>query len=266
MRQWQDIKPNSILVYILLIIFALNSVAAYDSGLYRFEDADIMIPKLTQLISIVLLLTFYFVQKSNMATVFVTTFLLLFIGDAISVFQMGEISLKLTKVAYVCAYLLIVYVLYGQLKRLKFDGIISVYLILVLMLNTYFLYGLYTEVKENFIDDFNVLIYILHGVILLLMCFFAFAVYLNKETSQSITCLLMVFAFAFSDILGYICDLYVYYWMFELLERMLHLAALYLLFKYVYEHHTASHKEEKITLKEYFIPTTAALKEIKVYL
>ncbi|WP_283637471.1 hypothetical protein [Aquaticitalea lipolytica] len=267
MKLRHKIKPNTILAYVLLVLFALNCLASYQSDIFVFKDVDVLISKITTLITTTILLTFYFAQKNRMATVFFTIFLLFFIGDALAVFNLVDISLKLAEAAYLCAYLLIIFVLFGQLKRIKFDGIVSIYLILVLLLNSYFLYVLYGVVKENFVDDLNLGLYIFNGVALIAMCFFAFAVYLNKETSQSITYLLMVFCFVFSDVLKYICDLYVYYWLFELFERMLHLIALYLLYRYVFEHHTASeHKEQKVTLTEYFIPTTAKLKEIRVNL
>ena len=89
-------------------------------------------------------------------------------------------------------------------------------------------------------------------------------VYLSKETGQSITYLLMVFCFVFSDVLHYVNNLYIYYWIFEAFERTLHILGLYLLFKYVYDHHTSSNKEQKMNISEYFINTTQQLKEMHV--
>ncbi|MEM5566452.1 hypothetical protein WNY78_15125 [Psychroserpens sp. AS72] len=201
-----------------------------------------------------------------MANVFIITFLVLFIGDALSVFQFGDLTSKLSKIAYLGAYLLLIFVLLGKLKRVKFEGLVTVYLIIVLLLNSYFLYTLYGVAKSNFIDNTNLIIYICHGITLIALTYFSFAVYLSRETAQSITFLLLVFCFVFSDVLHYICSMYVYFWGFEVFENVLHTAGLFLLYKYVYDHHTNRHSDRRINLTEYFVPTTEKLRQIPVNL
>lgn len=256
MQSIQKLKPNLALVIVLVVLLLGNCIS------YFFDYS--VYPKITKLITVTILLTFFYCQLNKMANVFLVTFLVFFIGDAFSVFEFGEVALKLSKAAYICAYALLIFVLFGKLKKLKFDGLVSVYLILVLLLNSYFLYALYGVAKENFVDDFNLFLYVCHGITLIAITFFAFAVYLSRETAQSITFLLMVFSLVFADVLNYICQLYVYYWIFELFESILHITGLFLLYKYVYDHHTMINSEERIKFSEYFIPTTEALRQIRV--
>jgi hypothetical protein len=82
------------------------------------------------------------------------------------------------------------------------------------------------------------------------MGFLAFAVYLSKENAQSILFLVMSFCFIFSDVLFYISDLYVYYWLFEFFERILHIIGLFLLYVYVFNHHEIAENSYKSRAEE----------------
>jgi len=79
-----------------------------------------------------------------------------------------------------------------------------------------------------------------------------------------ITFLLMVFCFVFSDVLHYINTLYIYYWLFEVFERALHIGGLFLLYKFVFDHHTQRNNDRKMNLSDYFITTTKQLRDINV--
>ena len=102
-------------------------------------------------------------------------------------------------------------------------------------------------------DDVNLVLSICHGVLLIAMSFFAFAVYLSQETTQSIIFLVMVCCFVFSDILNYICSLYVYYWMFEFMSNMLHVLSLALLYMYVYNHHKIVKVKRREEIEPYLV-------------
>jgi hypothetical protein len=256
MNKTLKFKPNLILVLVLAVIVFCSAVATF--------FGSIMVPKIVQLITITILMTFYFCQLNKMATIFLTVFLVLFLGDALAVFNFGELMLKLSKSMYIGGYLLLIFVLLGRIKKIKFDSLVSVYLILVLILNSYFLFVLYEVAKDNFVDQVNLALYVLHGITLIALTYFSFAVYLSKETGQSITFLLMVFCFVFSDVLDYINTLYIYYWLFEVFERTLHIGGLFLLYKYVYDHHTLVNNEKTMNLSEYFVTTTEQLKDINV--
>ncbi|WCO00521.1 hypothetical protein [Psychroserpens ponticola] len=244
------------MVLVLVVIVLCSAVATYFNS--------IMVPKTVKLITVTILMTFYFCQLNTMANVFLTTFLIFFIGDAFAVFSFGEIMLKLSKSMYIGAYLLLIFILLGKLKKIKFDSLVSVYLILVLLLNSYFLYVLFEVAKENFVDEVNLVLYVFHGITLIALTYLSFAVYLSKETGQSITFLLMVFCFVFADVLDYINTLYIYYWLFEVFERTLHISGLFLLYKYVYDHHTMVNEDEKMKFSDYFVQTTQELRDIRV--
>ncbi|WP_323787833.1 hypothetical protein [Psychroserpens sp.] len=256
MKKAHKFSPNLIMVIVLTVIVLCSAVATY------FDS--IMVPKTVKLITVTILMTFYFCQLNKMANVFLTTFLVFFIGDAFAVFSFGEIMLKLSKSMYIGGYLLLIFILLGKLKKIKFDSLVSVYLILVLLLNSYFLYVLFEVAKENFVDEVNLVLYVCHGITLIALMYFSFAVYLSKETGQSITFLLMVFCFVFSDVLHYINNLYIYFWLFEVFERTLHISALFLLYKYVYDFHTLKNNEKKMNLSDYFVTTTQQLRDMSV--
>jgi hypothetical protein len=166
---------------------------------------------------------------------------------------------KLSTVFYLGSYLLLIFVLLGKLKRIKYEGLVSVYLMVVLLLNSYFLYVLYGVAKDNFSDNVSLLLYVVHGITLIALTFFAFAVYLSQETTQSIIFLVMVFCFGFADVLIFICNLYVYFWLFEFLGNMLHLASLILLFTYVYNHHRITKVHGKVSIDELMIRNSERL-------
>ncbi|WP_299224322.1 hypothetical protein [uncultured Psychroserpens sp.] len=256
MNKSLPLSPNWALVIVLVVITTCSIIATY------FDS--VLVPRIAKLIVVTILFTFYYCQLNKMANVFLFTFVIFFIGDAFSVFSFGEMALKLSKSMYIGGYLLLIFILLGKLKRIRFEGLVSLYLILVLLLNSYFLYVLYEVAKENFVDEVNLVLYVLHGIILIAMTYFSFAVYLSKETGQSITFLLMVFCFVFSDVLDYICNLYIYYWLFEAFERVLHIGGLFLLYKYVYDFHTESKEKEKMDLSTYFTSNTEQLKDMIV--
>jgi hypothetical protein len=258
MREAQKLKPNKALVIVLFVMLLCTSIAiCFDM---------LIVSQIVKIVTVTLLFTFYFCQLNKMANVFIVAFLVFFVGDAISVFELGELSSKLSKVSYLGAYLLLIFVLLGKLKRLKFEGLVIIYLILVLLLNSYFLYTLYEIAKSNFLDTTTLIIYICHGITLIALVYFSFAVYLSTETAQSITFLLMAFCFVFSDVLHYICSMYVYFWIFEVFENVLHTIGLFLLYKYVYDYYTNTNSEKRISFSDYFIPTTEELRQISVNL
>ncbi|MGJ8593697.1 MAG: hypothetical protein ACSHXF_14190 [Aquaticitalea sp.] len=232
-----------ILVFLVVAVVVVNGVAIY------FENT--MIPNITKVTSILILLSSYFIVRNRMANVFLTVFLFSFLGDVFNVFNLGDLSSKLSTTFYLGSYSLIIFVLLGKLRRIKYEGLVSIYLIIVLFLNTYFLYVLYGVVKENFSDDVNLVLSICHGITLIAMSFLAFAVYLSRETTQSIIFLVMVVCFGFSDVLFYICDLYVYFWVFEFAANMLHLTSLLLLYTYVHNHHKVISVQSKSSVLDY---------------
>ncbi len=180
-------------------VLLLNFIASYD-GLA-------VISKVTKVVAVPLIIIYFFSKRKFMANIFFTIFLLMFFGDIFSVFNVNEFVSKLSKTAYLGSYLLLVFVVIGKLRKVKFEGLISWYLILIFALNTYFMYVLFKVVQDNFTDSVNMVLYVSRGITILVMGFLAFAVYLSKENAQSILFLVMSFCFIFSDVLFYISDL-----------------------------------------------------------
>lgn len=251
MKQILKSAPKSVLILLLLAIILINGFATY------FEMA--LVSNVSKLLSIIVLLSLYFVLRNRMANVFLTIFLFFLLGDVFDVFNIGELSDKLSTTFYLGSYSLITFVLLGKFKRIKYEGLVSLYLIVVLLLNSYFLYVLYGVVKDNFSDSVNLTLSIFHGIAIIAMTFFAFAVYLSQETTQSIIFLVMVFCFAFADVLTYICNLYVYFWAFEFIANMLHLSSLILLYTYVYNHHKRVKIKSKASMETYMMPDSERL-------
>lgn len=241
MKKVQSGAPHAVLVLMLLAAFVINGFAIY----FDYE----MIPSVTKVACIVMLLTFYYSLRNHMESVFLTIFLLFFLGDLFSAINFGEMTHKLSKAFYLGSYLLLIFILLGKLKRIKYEGVVSIYLVLVLLLNSYFLYMLFGMVKDNFSDNVNLVLYICHGITLMAMAFLAFAVYLSNESRQSIIFLVLVFSFVFSDVLNYICNLYVYYWLFDYVGNMLHLASLSLFYLYVCSRNITVNIKKKIPQK-----------------
>lgn len=241
MRKVYTETPTGVLIMLLLILFLMNGAAMY----YDFD----VIPNITKFISVLVFFTLYYTKRNHMATVFLAFLMFLFFGDTFSVFNFGELADKLSKTFYLGAYCLLIFVLLGKFKRIKMEGLVLVYLILILALNSYFLYALYSVVKDNFSDQINLVLYICHGSALVAMAFLAFAVYLSKESTQSIIFLVMVFCFVFADVLNYICDLYVYFWVFDFIGNMLHLASLGLFFSYLNNHHKIIKPKAKVAME-----------------
>lgn len=234
MNRWHLLIPNWVIIVLFCAVLLLNFVASYD-GLA-------VLSKITKVVTVPLVLLYFFSKRNFMANIFFTIFLLMFFGDLSSVFNVNELVSKLSKTAYLGSYLLLVFILIGKLRRVKFEGLISWYLIFIFVLNTYFMYVLFSLIQDNFSDSVNMVLYVSRGITILIMGFLAFAVYLSKENAQSILFLVLSFCFIFSDVLFYISDLYVYYWLFEFFERTLHIIGLFLLYVYVFNHHELEDK------------------------
>jgi hypothetical protein len=237
MNKWHKLIP----IWMLIALLGLMLLAGF---LTSTENVSIL-TKVTKLLIIPFLLIFYFSNKSYMANVFFTIFLLTFLGDIFSVFNFNDMVEKLSKSMYLGSYLLLIFVLIGKLKRVKFEGLVSLYLIVVLIINTYFMYLFFDVVDDSFSDSVNLVLYVSRGITILVMGFLAFAVYLSKETTQSILFLTMTICFVFSDVLIYINELYVHYWLFESFEVVLHAIGLIILYNYILNHHDIIKKYSK---------------------
>ena len=240
--------------YVLVMLFAsiliVNSIAVF----YDFE----LLSNIAGLLTVPILVAYFFSRQHYMANVFFTVFLTLFLANVFSAFSMNDLTNNLSEAFSLGAYLLLVFVLVGKLKRVKFEGFITVYLVIVFLINTYLLYALYSVLESSFSGGLQTLLFVLKGIVLILMAFVAFMVYLSNESKQSILFLTMVFCFMFSNVLNYIHTMYVYFWLFEWTGYALSCLSVILFFKYVDNHHrkqinpeakTAPYNDEQQVIK-----------------
>ena len=149
------------------------------------------------------------------------------------------LSSKLSESCFTGAYLLMIFVLLGKLKDVKLERFVSWYLAVVFFISTYLLYLLFTGLKDSFQDNVILTLMVSKGVALLVMAFLAFAIYLSKETAQSIIFLIVVCCFVFSDVLGFITTSYIQFWLFEAVQRIFQSLGLIFACIYVFNHQQA---------------------------
>ncbi|MFL0354437.1 hypothetical protein [Xanthomarina sp. GH4-25] len=110
---------------------------------------------------------------------------------------------------------------------------IALYLLIVVSINSYFIYELYAILKVQITDPMEVYLFAAKSVSLIALTFLSFVVYLNSDTRQSIIFFLMALCLVFSDVLYYISNYYIYNWSFVMLDRVLHVVGLFFLFNYI---------------------------------
>ena len=228
MKKWHSLIPNWAIIVIITLIVTLYMSFSY----LGFS----LLTKATTLIIIPILLVIYFYRQPAMANIFFTIFVLYFLGIIFSVLDNESLSPKLSESCFLGVYALLTLVMIGKLRHVKFQGLVSVYLIMILLVNTYFMYVMYATVKDSFSDNVILALSVSKGIALLLMGFLAFAIYLGRETSQSIIFLTIVCCFVFSDVLNFITTMYIHFWLFEGAQKILQGAGLLLFCIYVYNH------------------------------
>jgi hypothetical protein len=111
--------------------------------------------------------------------------------------------------------------------------VIASYLIIVVSINSYFLYELFGILKTQISDITEVNLFAAKSVSLMVLAFISFVIYLNSDTKQSILFLFTTLCFVFSDVLHYISNYYIYNWSFVMLDHVLHVVGLFFLFNYI---------------------------------
>ena len=144
-----------------------------------------------------------------------------------------------------------------KFKLGEINKVITLYLVLVVMINMYFLYAFYEILKSIIPDSLEVFLFGMKSISLIVLVVIAFGVYLNSETKLSILFLIMAISFVFSDILNYVSQYYVYHWSFIMLDRILHVIGLFFLFNYIIEYNkvpkTQVVKEDKFVTKNILV-------------
>lgn len=228
MEKWHALFPNWGISTLLALIVSLHLLSSF-YGLTTLIN-------LGRLVLIPLLLLIYFYKEKVMANVFLTILLLTFMGTVFSVFDSPSLFLKFKESSYLGVCVLLIFVLIGQLRDLKFDGVVASYLALVVLVGVFLMYVVIASIQHRFED--NVIFTLTMGRMLALpiLGLLAFVVYLSRESAQSILFLSVVCCILFSEVLHFITALYLDYWVFAAFQRIFEATALLLFIMFAYNH------------------------------
>ncbi|MFD2823894.1 lysoplasmalogenase family protein [Lacinutrix iliipiscaria] len=158
-----------------------------------------------------------------------------FIGDFTSVFTNEILMVEVSSLFYCLSYISLIVASVLNIKKLKLDKIIGMYLVVVFVINSYLLFILFDTLKYHIPDSVEITLFGVKSVSLLVLAFIAFVNYLNTDSKQSIQFLVMSLCFVFSDVLYYVSTYYMYNWSFVMLDRVLHVIGLFFLFNLILE-------------------------------
>lgn len=229
MKKWLNLLPHWAIILILSLLVFFSISTSY----FGFP----LVSKIITLAIIPFLLMVYFSRQRVMSNKFLIIFILYFLGLLFDVMNHWGIALKLSELSYLIAYVLLISVMVPKLKYIKYEGVVSTYLTVILLVNTYLMYTVFNMVKGTFADNLILTLSVSKYIALLVMGFLAFAIYLSKESLQSIIFLIFVCCYVFSDALGFITSTYIYFWVFEGIQKILLGLGLFLYTIYVYNHH-----------------------------
>lgn len=197
-------------------------------------------------LSIPLFFSLYFIKNKFINNIFIAFLLLTFVGDLFSMMTSTPLQLKITSAAYFCCYAVLIVIGVFRIKGFKFKGLVGTYLVVVFLLNAYFMYSLFGLLSYNIADPTELFFTTLQIIALLILGFVAFAGYLNKDGRQSIMFLMMSFCLIFSQVLNFIETYYISYNLFIVLEWGTHIAGLVLFYKYLVEYNRLFKKRKVI--------------------
>ena len=241
MKKWHSLLPNWAIITMLTVIVIFNFSFSY----YGF----FFLSKAVTLVIIPLLLAVYFYRQRIMANIFFTIFFLYFLGMLFNALDHLSISAKLSESFFLGVYFLFIIVMIGKLRDVKFEGLVSTYLIVSFLVNAFFMYVLFNAFKDSFADSVILTLSISKGIALLIMAFLAFAIYLSRETAQSIIFLVIACCFVFSDVLSFITTMYIEYWLFDGIQKIVQVVGLLLSYIYVYNHQVISNGFSKDSIR-----------------
>ena len=239
MKNWFEISFNKVLFFALLLLIALNVFAA-------ISEVSVVLESIKPLFVPVFLI-FYFIKNKLSNVVFVLFLVTSFLGDLTPVLLESAVVEKSSNLMYFISYLCLIVIIATNFKWGKIDKVIGVYLLFIFLINSYFLFTLYSILKTIISDSTEVLLFGLKSVSIIVLLFVSFVVYLTKESKISILFLILGLCFFFSDVFNYINIYYLYDWRFVMLDGVLHAFALFFLFNYIVETNTIVIKQ---TVKE----------------
>lgn len=224
---WIKQSDNRMLLFVLVLVF-FNVIAFFTNGekLLQMVEPLLFLP----------ILIFFFYKYSKIRLVLIGFLLFAIIGDISSLFGMKAYGIEVESIAYCLGYLCLIYEAINRIKKLNISVLVGVYLVVVFIINTYFLYIFYTELKETISNSLELTLIVIRVVSLLLFSLFSFTVYLSAESKQSIVLLLMSISLVFSDVLYLVTEYYMYFWLFDFISKALYLVTFYCFYLYVTNH------------------------------
>lgn len=249
MKSLYKFSVNKMFLGALFFLIILNIVGTFsENALLLNSTKPLFVP---------VFLIFFLIKDKTMSVPFILFFLYSFLGDSASMFFANDPFIKASSVMYFLSYLCLLSFMIRKFKLVEFNKVITLYLVVVVMINMYFLYTFYEILKSIIPDSLEVFLFGMKSISLIVLVVIAFGVYLNSETKLSILFLIMAISFVFSDILNYVSQYYVYHGSFIMLDRILHVIGLYFLFNYIIEYNKVPKiqvdKEEKFVTKNILV-------------
>ncbi|WP_142786489.1 hypothetical protein [Changchengzhania lutea] len=242
MKNYLKNNFNKVFFSTLLLILSAHFIGFY-------TETQILI-QLSKLMLIPLMLLVLSVHLKSIAFPLLVFLIFSFMGDMSSVFQSNPDSLRSESVIYFLSYIYLASVVIPKFKIFEIDKLIGIYLLLVFIINVYFLFILYGVLKAVIPDSTELLVFGLKSLSIIVLIFVSFGVYLNTQSESALLFLLAVMCFAFSTVLEYVSVYYLYHWSFEMFNNMIYTLGIYFIFKYSLEIHKTKvtvHKEHAFT-------------------
>lgn len=211
----------------LLLLIALNILAVISN--------DVVVSESVKTLFVPVFLIFFFLKNKLSNFIFALFLLSSFLGDAAFVFVSNIDLEKISNFLYFISYICLIVIIISEINLLKIDKVVGVYLLLIMLINAYFLFILYSLLKTIITDSAEVLVFALKSAALIVLLFVSFAVYLTKESKLSILFLILSMCFLFSDIINYVTVYYIYDGRLVLLENVSHALGIFFLFNYFVE-------------------------------
>ncbi len=192
-----------------------------------------MITKTIYPLLVPVFLIFFFVKQKYFNIPFISYLIFAFLGDVSFMFFYGELHLKVSSVLYIIGILYLIGMIIPKLRIHRLDKVIGGYLFMVFCISLYFLYCLYVELNMSITNTNEILLFVIKSLSLIVLSFVAFSFYLSTQSKQSVLFLTGVIFLGFSIALGYINMYYVYHWSFEMIDKILYVASLYFMCRYM---------------------------------
>lgn len=246
MKNWLKSSTNSAFACVLCILVLFN--------VYASINENTLLLQASKALTIPLFFSIYFLKNKFINTIFIAFLLLTFIGDLFSMMSIDTGQLKVTSAAYFCCYTVLILVGLYRIRGFKFKGLVGAYLVVVFLLNGYFMYSLFGMLSYNIADSTELFFTTLQIIALVVLGFIAFAGYLNEDGRQSIVFLIMSFCLIFSQVLSFVEMYYISYNLFIILEWSAHIAGLVLFYNYLVEYNRQRKRkiveEKRISITE----------------